>query len=121
MSPEYAAWLRAADGEWSARPLHWRRGAKVFGRFACEIWIPRGTRGDLDNRAKAILDWLERVGVIEDDRLCDRLVVSWWGGAWARVRLAPADFLGSEVAARRSGRWHEGPLEDDPNPRPDEA
>ena len=33
--------------------------------------------GDLDNGIKALMDWLQRVELIEDDRFCDRILAQW--------------------------------------------
>ena len=33
--------------------------------------------GDLDNRAKGVLDWLQSRSVIVDDKYCERLLLEW--------------------------------------------
>lgn len=75
LSPEYASWQRSADA--LSLSLGQFRGLKtIVGPFEAEIVIKR-TRGDLDNRTKGVLDWLQSRGVIVDDKFCERLVVSW--------------------------------------------
>lgn len=73
LSPSYVKWKKAAD----AMP---RPPGFVCGRFEAEIAVcpTKGNpRGDLDNRIKAVLDWSQRVGIIEDDKHCQRLIVEW--------------------------------------------
>jgi hypothetical protein len=72
--------------------------------------------GDLDNRCKAVLDYLERVTVIADDRLCDRLIAS-WGKAehgccarvWPVAEQIAVEFTPEEAAMcdRVIARWAE--------------
>lgn len=47
---------------------------KLSGNIAVEIAVPRGTRGDLDNIAKFVLDALRGVAY-DDDRLVTELVI----------------------------------------------
>lgn len=41
------------------------------GPFTVEIVVPRKTRGDCDNRVKAVLDALAKFGATPDDRFAD--------------------------------------------------
>jgi hypothetical protein len=41
---------------------------------------------DLSNRIKALEDWLQRAGLIENDKYCERLVAE-WGRAPLGVRV----------------------------------
>jgi hypothetical protein len=33
--------------------------------------------GDLDNGIKPLMDWLQRVELIENDKWCDRILAQW--------------------------------------------
>lgn len=75
ISKEYESWKRSADA--LALSTGQFRGLKmVKGPFEAEIVIKR-VRGDLDNRTKGVLDWLQSRGVIVDDKFCERLTISW--------------------------------------------
>lgn len=74
-SPEYRAWLKHADQITLATAQF--RGLKTIpGPFEAKI-VLRRQRGDLDNRAKGVLDWLQSRCVIADDKFCERLVLEW--------------------------------------------
>lgn len=75
ISKEYETWKRRADALTLSTGQF--RGLKmVKGPFEAEIILKR-VRGDLDNRTKGVLDWLQSRGVIVDDKFCERLTVSW--------------------------------------------
>lgn len=75
LSKEYESWKRSADA--LAMSTGQFRGLKtVVGPFEAEIVIRR-IRGDLDNRTKGVLDWLQSRGVIVDDKYCERLTIAW--------------------------------------------
>ena len=70
-SPEYLGWrnsnlatLRACDLD----PVH--------GAFTAAIELPAKMRGDIDNRAKAVLDLCQAAGIIDDDKLAQALTVA---------------------------------------------
>jgi hypothetical protein len=72
---------------WVHRKVH--GGAPVKGPFEVELTFrrPFKTRmGDLDNGIKPLMDWLQRVELIENDRYCDRLLAQ-WGEAPLGVRV----------------------------------
>lgn len=75
LSPEYQRWKREADALLLAgRQL---KGARtVEGPFECEIALKR-VRGDIDNRAKGLMDFLQSRNVIADDKNCERLTLAW--------------------------------------------
>ena len=60
---DYRNWQAAAVQELSGQP-RWH----VAGKVEVRIYLPATARGDADNRIKATLDLLVRVGRIEDDR-----------------------------------------------------
>ena len=78
LSPSYVKWKAAADvmlmstRGWTLRRLR--------GHFIAELDLcpPKGhQRGDIDNRIKAVLDYLQRVEVIANDKHCQRIVAQW--------------------------------------------
>ena len=53
-----------------------RRLEPVRGPFEVELLFRRPDKnrmGDLDNPIKPLMDWLQRVELIENDRSCDRI------------------------------------------------
>lgn len=74
-SREYVSWQKSADA--LAMSTGQFRGLKtVVGPFEAHIVLKRVT-GDLDNRAKGVLDWLQSRSVIVDDKYCERLLLEW--------------------------------------------
>ena len=93
-SSPYMAWRQAAaeavSGVWSGNPY--------AGSVSVELRVYGASRRryDLDNRAKAVLDLFESVGVLEDDGQVDRLVlrrgpIVKGGGVWAIVQPMDAE------------------------------
>lgn len=83
----YATWKRVFDSIIMAtvpRP-------KVHGHFAATITLSDAARkGDADNRAKAVLDALQRCAIIENDSLADSVTVRWgYAPEGCRVMLTP--------------------------------
>ena len=95
-TPVVQRWIRQADMaftmERARRPLTSLKGA-----YEAEFIFARRSNSDLDNRCKPLMDYLQRVGLIENDRLCEKLVLSWGalpqGRVLVRLRpwLVPAD------------------------------
>lgn len=84
LSPQYLAWKTEADKMAMASGAF--RGIKTIkGKFEVLIIIRR-CAGDLDNRAKGVLDWLQSRAVIENDKFCERLTLA-WGDAPAGCRV----------------------------------
>lgn len=50
---------------------------RVAGKYELAILLGRRKGSDLDNYAKALCDWLKKIGVIDDDSLCERLSLEW--------------------------------------------
>lgn len=74
-STEYKRWLKGADA--LALTTGQFKGLKTIrGRFEATIVIKR-CLGDLDNRAKGVLDWLQSRSVIVDDKYCEKLTLEW--------------------------------------------
>lgn len=74
-SDEYKRWIKNADmlsyQTGQLRGIH-----PIIGRFEAHIVIKR-CAGDLDNRAKGVLDYLQARAVIVDDKYCERLIMEW--------------------------------------------
>lgn len=95
LSPAYVKWKDAAD-VLLLGAKGWR-AQKITGAFHIEIALcPTAQghpRGDLDNRIKAVLDYLQRVEIIHNDKHCQRLLAEWVDRAGApngcRVKVRP--------------------------------
>lgn len=85
----YATWKRDCDNRCLAAGWH---KTPIKGPFKATVTLDASRRvGDADNRLKACLDWLQRAGIIENDKLAETVTVR-WGRApeGCRVRLVPA-------------------------------
>jgi Holliday junction resolvase RusA-like endonuclease len=87
-SPEVRAWIKQADLAFMmTRPRYPDEG--ILQRFEIEIAFERD-KSDFHNRLKPLLDWLQRVEVIKNDRLCERLTAAWGErGTGCKVRIRP--------------------------------
>jgi Holliday junction resolvase RusA-like endonuclease len=87
LAPRYATWKRA----WDAIIMAMVPRPKVRGHFAATITLSdKKRRGDADNRAKAILDALQRCAIIENDSLADSITIRWgFAPEGCRVMLIP--------------------------------
>ena len=56
-------------------------------RFA-DVAAAVARMGDLDNGIKPLMDWLQRVELIEDDKYCDRILAQWGGPVPLKGRRA---------------------------------
>lgn len=75
ISPEYRRWKNEADA--LAMSTAQFRGLKpITGKFEAKIVVKRSA-GDIDNRGKGVLDWLQSRGVILDDKHCERITLEW--------------------------------------------
>jgi crossover junction endodeoxyribonuclease RusA len=66
----YRDWLRDADAHFLMQK---RRIASVEGEYEVAIKLPKATRGDVDNRTKAVLDFMVSRGITADDRHCRKV------------------------------------------------
>lgn len=73
-SARYTAW--ATEAGWEAKK---QRAGRIEGPYALYIVAcrPDARRRDLANLEKAVSDLLVSVGIVEDDRLCQRLDMRW--------------------------------------------
>jgi crossover junction endodeoxyribonuclease RusA len=97
-TPAYKAWL--AEAGWRVREQMAADGCDpVPGRVVIVMGVERTSlRADLDNTAKAAIDLLVSMKVIDDDRFVTGLVLAWMpqGGhrtPIARVMIRPAEPL----------------------------
>jgi len=76
-SKRYLAWLEECDVVFASKTV-----PRINYPFAIEIALGRPSKRkmDIDNRIKAVLDMLQRVGVIEDDCHAWNLNVYWQQG-----------------------------------------
>lgn len=59
---------------------------KIIGPYEAEFVFGRRPNSDLDNRIKPLMDYLQRIEVIENDRLCERIECL-WGATPGRVKV----------------------------------
>jgi Holliday junction resolvase RusA-like endonuclease len=87
-SPVVRRWVEQADRMFMLERSQ-RKFPKICGAYEAEFIFSRH-RGDLDNRIKPLMDWMERAELIQNDRLCERLLAC-WGPApvGVTVRLRP--------------------------------
>jgi Holliday junction resolvase RusA-like endonuclease len=83
-SKTYLSWIRAADAELMVRRQ--RPKKRIEGPFEAHVTLSRKVRGDVDNRVKAVLDFLQSREIIRNDSDCQRLTVE-RGDAAAGCRL----------------------------------
>lgn len=70
----YREWRKAFD----AAVMATRPRPRLAGPFLASITLDEThRRGDVDNRAKAVLDGLQRCGVIENDSLATKVIIKW--------------------------------------------
>lgn len=86
-------WIKQADAHLLRDPAAWRQtfARRLGGPFAVDIVWNRAQRdGDIDNRIKPLLDYVQRLELIRNDEDCEDLRVR-WGCApdGCRVRLWP--------------------------------
>lgn len=75
LSDRYKTWKRDADNRYLANKKNW---LPVKGHFRAYITLDaKRRRGDCDNRIKGLLDWLQRVELIENDKLCDGVSIDY--------------------------------------------
>lgn len=91
LAPSYVKWRDEANAL-----LMTKRGwmmHRIAGQFSVELALspPKGhIRGDLDNRIKAVLDFLQRATIVANDKHCQS-IHAYWGEAplGCRVTVRP--------------------------------
>ena len=78
LDTRYASWKRVCDNLATANKRAW---APVTGPFEAVVTLDENYRyratSDADNRLKAVMDWLQRAKLIENDKLAQRTVIQW--------------------------------------------
>jgi crossover junction endodeoxyribonuclease RusA len=70
---KYRDWLRQADVYYMLQQLGKQK--PVLEPYRCKMLFPIGLPGDIDGRAKLIIDWLVKRGLTLDDKHCRRLLL----------------------------------------------
>ena len=98
-SKAYLTWIKNADAVVTIQKAHFQRQTArlIDSWFTIDIAL-HGRASDGDNRIKAVLDYLQRIEVIKDDKFCV-------GGSWHWVPEANAP-RGCRVTIRS---WHGEP------------
>jgi Holliday junction resolvase RusA-like endonuclease len=88
LNPRYVAWKRECDAELMISRLGLRKDVPIRVPMKLTLTLDGGTKrtGDTDNRIKPVQDWLQRAGVIWDDKLI-RDVRAHWGDAKRGCRV----------------------------------
>lgn len=74
LSRRYETWKRVFDNIILAT----RPKPRVTGHFTVAVTLNESKRrGDADNRLKGLLDALQRAGIVENDKLADRVTIGW--------------------------------------------
>ena len=79
-SAKYKKWSAEADAWMLKQKADKTIGTPIKGPYEVVMVFSKDRRrwnSDLDNRVKVCSDALKRYGLIEDDRLCERLTASW--------------------------------------------
>jgi Holliday junction resolvase RusA-like endonuclease len=96
-SKTYLGWIRAADAEILARRQMPKK--RIEGPFTAHITLSQKVRGDIDNRIKGLLDFLQSREIIRNDSDCKRLTVE-RGEAEAGCRLTLREWRNAPVAEK---------------------
>ena len=84
----YKTWIKAAN---DAFLIQKREQQRIDGRFIAHIVLDENKwAGDVDNRAKAVLDRLVSLNLVDDDRHCRRVTTE-WGEIDMEVENVPSD------------------------------
>lgn len=99
-SAEYVSWVRGADSNLMAQGLRQHAGPANI-----RIVISNTARGDIDNRCKAVLDFLVHHGIIEDDskRIVRKILMEWGPIDGCRVEItAAAEWTARKIKQRKA-------------------
>jgi crossover junction endodeoxyribonuclease RusA len=75
----YRQWLKEADQHFLMQK---KRLLVIAGEYEVSIKLPKTTRGDVDNRTKAVLDFLVSREITEDDRNCRKVTIERSADTW---------------------------------------
>jgi crossover junction endodeoxyribonuclease RusA len=80
LNPKYKAWQNEANGMYQQQKAAKTIGTPIAGPFEVHLTFSDKKRrkgSDLDNRVKPVLDQMQRLGVIENDSLAERVTATW--------------------------------------------
>lgn len=95
----YRQWVKDADDYYLLQGL--QRAEKITVPFACRMIFPKNLRGDIDGRAKAVLDWMVSRNLTIDDKHCKKLLLEY--GGWVHevvVKIEVTAHEGSDGESR---------------------
>lgn len=93
-SKTYNSWYVAAGWEWRAQ--HHRQPQSISGHYRAILVLDRARyrkNADLDNYYKGISDWAAATGLVENDKLCNGILIR-----WGTAKEAP---LGARLVLRK--------------------
>jgi Holliday junction resolvase RusA-like endonuclease len=85
-TPAVQKWIRQADMAFTLERSR-RTITSLCGAYEAQFIFARRSNSDLDNRCKPLMDYLQRVQIIENDRLCERLELIWGCLPQGRVKV----------------------------------
>jgi hypothetical protein len=74
----YKNWIKSADDYYVLQALG--RVPKITTPYTCKMTFPKDLLGDLDGRAKLILDWMVSRDLTIDDKHCRKMLLEY--GDW---------------------------------------
>jgi crossover junction endodeoxyribonuclease RusA len=86
----YKRWVRDADSHYLMQKPRLR---PIVGEYELSIRLPKATRGDVDNRVKAVADYLVSREITADDRHCQKITVQRAADTW----LCEVEIMGAKA------------------------
>lgn len=80
LNPKYKAWQNEANGMYQEQKAAKTIGTPIAGPFEVHLTFSvkkRRKGSDLDNRVKPVLDQMQKLGVIENDSLVEKVTACW--------------------------------------------
>jgi crossover junction endodeoxyribonuclease RusA len=80
LNPKYKAWQAEANGMFMQQKAAKTVGTPIVGPFEVHLTFSDKKRrkgSDLDNRVKPVLDQMQKLGVIENDSLAEKVTACW--------------------------------------------
>ena len=80
LNPKYKAWQNEANAMYVIQKSEKTIGTPIKGPFEVHMTFSKSFRrkgADLDNRIKPVLDQMQKLGVIENDSLAEKVTATW--------------------------------------------
>lgn len=80
LNPKYMAWQNEANGMFLQQKSAKTIGTPIVGPFEVHLTFSKDKRrkgSDLDNRVKPVLDQMQKLGLIENDSLAEKVTATW--------------------------------------------